>query len=854
MATKYWVGGAGTWDLSSTTHWSNSSGGASGATAPTATDDVVFDSLSNATAYAVTIASAFIGTATCSGTTLNVSAVTSGTLAVGQTILGVAVSTSNLSIPYATTITGFGTGSGGIGTYTISTSLSIVNGFTLYANAPLCQNLTIAGPLVGNVTFSGASALSISGSFSLSATGITWSMTGSALMYFAPNGTSKTINSNGITLANYFVLDGTTDTWTLSNALTFSGGAIVIQGGTFTTANFNTTSSFFGSNSSTAKTINLGSSTISMGNNNNPWSLSGSNLTFNSGTSTILMTGIGPAFPTGGFTYYNVTYNNVGFTGSVISGNSSTFNNLTFPTKTSIGAAPVTLSSSHTINGTLTTASTNATTRTAFVSATLGTPVTLTAAAVSLTDTDFRDITGAGAATWSGTRLGNALGNSGITFVAGKTVYWNLAGAQSFGATGWAPSSGGTPAITNFPLPQDTAVFDNTGSVTGLITIGSIWNLGTVDMSGRTSAMSLAVTAAPSIYGDWKNGTGVTLSGTSTISFYGRSTQTITSNAKAFTQPISILAFGGTVRLIDALTTGAAITTTLTNGTLDLNDQTLSTGLFSSTNSNTRAIAFGTGKITTTGSGTVWNTSSTTGFSYTGTSRVDIANNSATATTISTGSVTEANSLNFNFTTGSYTLTETTSVYKSLNFTGFSGTIPNSSRTIYGSLTLVSGMTLTAGANATTFAATSGTNTITTATKTLDFPITFSGLGGTFAFQDAFTQGSTRAFTITNGTVRLKASATSTVGAFATSGTTQKYLQSTTAGTQATLSQASGTVNASYLTIQDINATGGAIWNSFYTSGNTDAGNNTNWNFGATPSIDIEIGYRLRSLTQPRRF
>ena len=193
--------------------------------------------------------------------------------------------------------------------------------------------------------------------------------------------------------------------------------------------------------------------------------------------------------------------------------------------------------------------------------------------------------------------------------------------------------------------------------------------------------------------------------------------------------------------------------------------------------------------------------------------------------------MTAAQALNFNYTTGTYTLTDTAAVYKSLNFTGFAGTIPNSVRTIYGGATLSAGMTLTAGANVTTFAATSGTNNITTAAKTLDFPITFNGIGGTWAFQDALTQGATRAFTITNGTVQLKASATSTTGAFATSGTTQKFLQSTTPGTQATLTQASGTVNASYLTIQDINATGGAVWYSPVTQFNVDGGNNDGWDF-----------------------
>jgi len=74
---------------------------------------------------------------------------------------------------------------------------------------------------------------------------------------------------------------------------------------------------------------------------------------------------------------------------------------------------------------------------------------------------------------------------------------------------------------------------------------------------------------------------------------------------------------------------------------------------------------------------------------------------------------------------------------------------------------------------------------------------------------------------------------TSTVGAFTTSGTNQKFLQSTLAGSQATLSQASGAVDASYLTIRDINATGGATWNAFTTNNNVNAGNNLGWDFSS---------------------
>lgn len=43
MADRYWVGGSGTWDSSTTTNWSSTSGGSGGASAPTSSDNVYFD-------------------------------------------------------------------------------------------------------------------------------------------------------------------------------------------------------------------------------------------------------------------------------------------------------------------------------------------------------------------------------------------------------------------------------------------------------------------------------------------------------------------------------------------------------------------------------------------------------------------------------------------------------------------------------------------------------------------------------------------------------------------------------------------------------------------------------------------
>jgi hypothetical protein len=435
-----------------------------------------------------------------------------------------------------------------------------------------------------------------------------------------------------------------------------------------------------------------------------------------------------------------------------------------------------------------------------------------------------------------------------LTITGEPVVDLTYAGSTGTRTVIHGSAAGGTEALAvsiNVTAGSDIIALDRSGTAS----VSYIKNLNFTGFTGTGPN-----TFGFAIYGNLILGAGMTVGNVGFTFSKSTGTQEITTN-NVVSNVDYLFNGNATYKLIDNLTINAAKTATLTSGTLDLNNQTLSTGLFSSTNSNVRSIAFGTGNITITGSGTVWTTATPTNFSYTGTPTVNISNNSATATTVSTGALTASQALNFNYTIGTYTLTDTNSVYKNLNFTGFTGTVPNSVRTLYGNATYVAGATYTAGANVTTFAATSGTQQITTNAQTLDFPLTFNGIGGTFAFQDALTQGSTRAFTLTNGTVQLKNGVTSTVGNFVTTGTTQKNLQSTLAGTQATLSQASGTVTATNLTIKDSNAIGGATWNAYTDQSNIDAGNVDGWNFGISPVVGgAEYTYTIRSFTQPRRF
>jgi hypothetical protein len=713
MADRYWVLGTGTWDSTSTTNWSTSSGGAGGASVPTAADNVFFDANSNvlATAFTVTM-----------------------------------------------------------------------------ANSPrVCNDFTASG-LDGTMTLAGTSiGLTVSGSLTFQATNFIRTYTGKTT--FNATTTGKTVTANGVAFGGDVTFDGVGGGWTLGSALTTTG-TLTVVGETFDTSssgNYAVTASSFVSSGSLLRTINLNASTVSTSGSGFVTFSTSTNLTFNAGTSTINGSSAFATFAGGGKTFYNVSFTSTGIFSASITG-TNTFNNLTIAGQTSPNLVQYSISANQTINGTFTvSAGTASAYRIAVFSNTFNTPRTLTCAAVSLTDVDFRDITIAGAASpATGTRIGDGKGNSGITFTAAKTVYYRQTGSANWAATGsgsWSATSGGALDATMFPLPQDTAVFPAatypaSGSTT---TINGALFIGTIDMSLRTSnTMTLTnSTNAVSIFGNWINGTGITLAGTGLLNFAGRTTQQITSAVKTFTQPITINSPSGSVQLQDDFTNSATNIFTLTAGTLSLQSFKLATSTFSSSNSNTRTISFGTGNITCIDTGTVWNTSTTTGLTTTGTQVVNVTSTGSSAITVTTGALSEANSISFNFTGGTYALTflaSSSNSARNVNFTGYAGTLGTMGGSfIYGNLTLSAGMTLTAFATALSFGATSGTQQITTNAKTIDFPLLFNGVSGTFQLQDALTMGSTRTATLTNGTLDLNGK-TMTVGTRFTTATGTKNL------------------------------------------------------------------------------
>ena len=551
----------------------------------------------------------------------------------------------------ATTTTNWSATSGGGGGASVPTSADNVifnsasnaTAYTVTCTATQlrCGALTMAGPASGNITWAGTAGLAIHGDTTIASGGVTVSYTG--LITLTGSSTQKYFTTNNITFSSslQFQVWGIGCVWSLNGNLTSTNSAINMRAGSFSVINSSGSSGVMSVyqilNEVTGADISI---TLGSGNHSiASISLSSNiNQTLNAGTSTVSISGAG------GLDFGSLSWNNVVFTSSSfpqsISGN-NTFVNFTTTARSTTSPNVCTLYGNQTITGTLTIrAASNATCRLFFCSNTIGTTRTISVGtfAAGASDIDFRDIAVTGAAApISGTRFGNCKGNSGITFSAGVNKYWNLAAGGNWSAVGWATTGGGTPAVNNFPLAQDTAIFQSTGLNSGAsITLDAAWQIGTIDMSARTTnTMTLATgTNTPSVYGNWVTGTGVTFSGTGVITFAGQSSQTITSAGRTYTQPFTINSPGGSVSLVDSLVCSAALNGAIAiiTGTFDANGQnvTLSAATSSVLSSGTgvRTIAVGSGTWTIAGTAG-WAASTSINLTVTGTGTIRLTSVSA---------------------------------------------------------------------------------------------------------------------------------------------------------------------------------------------------------------------------------
>lgn len=291
-----------------------------------------------------------------------------------------------------------------------------------------------------------------------------------------------------------------------------------------------------------------------------------------------------------------------------------------------------------------------------------------------------------------------AFGTNTISLNSTGTIF---TGAATYNVTGTplivCTNSSGTSRTINAGLPTEANSISfqfvaGTGS-TNFTTGTAIRSLVYSNTFTGSKASSTGTTLT--IYGNLTFKSGMTIAtGTGVVTFAATSgTQNIVSAALNLNFPIT---FSGTAtyRLQDALAVGTTTlrTITLTSGTLDLNNFTLTHfGIFSSNNNNTRAIAFGTGSYVNTrsASATYWDFPDITNFSCTGTPNVSFSPTSGTCTIAhgtSAGGA-EAKALNFTFGNSGATIALSSSYVLDLTLLNAGGvhTYTNSTPTIYGS-------------------------------------------------------------------------------------------------------------------------------------------------------------------------
>lgn len=513
---------------------------------------------------------------------------------------------------------------------------------TLLTAAANCNNFDASATSL--LTIAGSVGLSVYGNFTLKA-GMTMSYTGT--ITFAATAMGKLVTSGVNTLNCKYNFNGVGGGWTFQDEqkLTNSSSTLYVTNGTLNTNGQTVTVGYIFETQTGTKTLNLGASTIRTYN----WNFgTTTGLTFNAGTSTIsgLVSSGAASFDGGGLTYNNVSIlissSNMTITGA------NTYANLTL-TNSSVKTAFCTVNTNQIITGTLTITGASVVNRIFFRSSTLGTVRTITAAAVSLTNVDFRDITAAGAASpFSGTSLGDCLGNTNITMTGAVTRYWvGNAGSWS-DTTHWSASSGGASGAS-VPLSQDTVIFDANSIISGAQTI-------TVDMPRMGADITFAnVTNSPvlnlfgstadkDVFGAFTLGTMTTSGTTYALYLYARSAKNLDTKGVTLTGEVLIYALNGSYTLQSDFvgnfsTSGYSLN--LTYGTLDSNGYAVTVFSFGSSNSNTRVLTMGASTWTLNGYSatfSIWFTSTVTNFTLNrGTSTIVINDNSATRKQFSGG-------------------------------------------------------------------------------------------------------------------------------------------------------------------------------------------------------------------------
>lgn len=264
------------------------------------------------------------------------------------------------------------------------------------------------------------------------------------------------------------------------------------------------------------------------------------------------------------------------------------------------------------------------------------------------------------------------------------TCFVVAAGGNSNSTSTWSASSGGA-TCTCVPAATDAVILD---SAAGNLTANAALSIASIDASGTggsgspytgtlTHNAGVTITIGGLLF-KLVAGMTYTVSNnqTSILSFTSTSgTTAITTAGKTMGQT-TLNGAGGTFQLQDNFTGQAQSTTTLTNGTFDLNGKTMTQGLFSSSNSNTRGLTCGTGTmVLNSAGGVLFDLGTSTNFTL-----------SCASGTIEFAAVAGNNGRTINL--GSTALTYGTVKFDALTTNGGADSFNTNSGTVIGQLTI----------------------------------------------------------------------------------------------------------------------------------------------------------------------
>jgi gliding motility-associated-like protein len=631
----------------------------------------------------------------------------------------------------------------------------------------------------------------------------------------------NTIALSGKVFTAPIYFNGIGGVWTLQDDFA-TNNLIYHQAGTLNSNGFLCQANQYRSQGAAARALNMGSSEFRLTGNGSVWSISGTNQTINAGTSVINCTGtVIPIFSGGGFTYYdlnftstnastdatiydNNTFRNVNFTCRGGVGSTNTFNNLTFQNNGNINAnntcQNLILTAGYTYQISPNTTTTIVNNLNAigncggFInikSSVDGTQANINKATgtINASYLILKDIRGQGGASFNATNsidLGNNT-NWNINATPVTNLYWVGNSGNWNDGNHWALTSGGAPSGCA-PSPQTNVFFDaNSFTASSTVTLNSpsayCRNMSWV---GALGTPTFAGTINSNLY---VNGSLQFIAGMN-LTYLGNTyfastlgANTVTSATKVFLQNVFFRGVASNYSFQDNFTCNGALY--LEAGTLSTNSFTANVSSFYTQTNNAKVLNLGASIINITSSSTCWSASSPNFIINAGTSTINFLSNFNVQGNFGT---------NHTYYDVNFLGTNTNSAAGIIGSNKFRDVLVKPTAVIYGTNTF---RNLTFE-NAAQF---QGSDTIVNLTLASGFSYTLR-------------QG-------TNKVITGNILATGNCNSFI-------KIQSALLGSTATISKTTGAINTSYLILQDVVATGGAVFNA---ANSVNLGNNNGWNF-----------------------